>query len=300
MLRLLPRLERHPVVVDHDPRPVAVDDRPLGGEVERHDRDLLAVDVEPDVELGPVREREDADRLALAVARVVEPPELGPLVLRVPAMLRGAEGEDALLRARLLLVAPRAAERGVEAVLVERLLQPLRLHHVGVHLGAAVERVDPARDPLLVHVHQEVQPVLLRHPRAERVHLLELPRRVDVEERERRRRRPERLLREPEHHGAVLADRVQHHRVLGLGDDLAHDVDRLGLEPLEMGQANALGAHAGTSASRPSSSSFATTRRADSSGACSVVSIRSSGVTGSSYGSETPVNSEISPARAFS
>ena len=35
------------------------------GEVERHDRDVLQVDVLPDVELGPVREREDADALAL-------------------------------------------------------------------------------------------------------------------------------------------------------------------------------------------------------------------------------------------
>ena len=74
--RLLARLERHAVVVDHDQRPVALDDRPLLREVERHDRDLLAVDVVPDVELGPVREREDADRLALVLARVVEPPEL--------------------------------------------------------------------------------------------------------------------------------------------------------------------------------------------------------------------------------
>jgi hypothetical protein len=31
------------------------------GEIERHDRNLLEVDVLPDVELGPVREREDAD-----------------------------------------------------------------------------------------------------------------------------------------------------------------------------------------------------------------------------------------------
>ena len=229
----------HALVVDHDPRPVAVDDRPLVGEVERHDRDLLAVDVEPDVELGPVREREDADRLAAPVARVVEPPELGPLVLRVPAVLRRAEGEDPLLRARLLLVAPRPAEGGVEAVLVERLLEPLGLHHVGVHDRAAVERVDAARDAVLVHVHEEVDAVLLRHPGAEGVHLLELPRRVDVQERERRRRRRERLLGQAEHDRAVLADRVEHHRVLGGGDDLAHDVDRLGLEPLEMCEPNA-------------------------------------------------------------
>ena len=37
-------------------------------------------------------------------------------------------------------------------------------------------------------------------------------------------------------HGAVLADRVEHHRLLGLGDGLAEDLDALGLQPLEVGQ----------------------------------------------------------------
>ena len=67
--------------------PSRVHDRALLGEIERHDRDVLGHDVLPDVELGPVREREDADRFALADARVVELPELGPLVLRVPGVV---------------------------------------------------------------------------------------------------------------------------------------------------------------------------------------------------------------------
>jgi hypothetical protein len=80
--------QRHALVVDHDQRAVALDHRALGGEVQRHDRDVLEVDVLPDVELGPVREREHADALALVLAGVVEVPELGALVLRVPAVLR--------------------------------------------------------------------------------------------------------------------------------------------------------------------------------------------------------------------
>jgi fructose-1,6-bisphosphatase/inositol monophosphatase family enzyme len=35
-------------------------------------------------------------------------------------------------------------------------------------------------------------------------------------------------------HRAVLADRIEHHRLLALGDDLAHDVDALGLEALQV------------------------------------------------------------------
>ena len=114
--RLLARLQRHALVVDHDQRAVALDHRPLRREVQRHDRDVLQVDVLPDVELGPVRHREHADALALVLARVVQAPQLGALVLRVPAVLAAAEREDALLGAALLLVAARAAEGRVEAV----------------------------------------------------------------------------------------------------------------------------------------------------------------------------------------
>ena len=76
-------------------------------------------------------------------------------------------------------------------------------------------------------------------PVAKRVHVAELPGRVDMEQREGRRRREEGLAGEVEHHRAVLADRIEHHRPLGLGDDLAHDVDALRLELLEMGEAAA-------------------------------------------------------------
>jgi hypothetical protein len=51
-----------------------------------------------------------------------------------------------------------------------------------------------------------------------------------MQEREGQRRRMERLDREMQHDARILADRVEHHRILELGDDLAHDLDRLGLE----------------------------------------------------------------------
>ncbi len=48
----------------------------------------------------------------------------------------------------------------------------------------------------------------------------------------------ERLLRDVQHHGGVLADAEEHHRLLTLGDDLADDVDGLGFEALEVTQAH--------------------------------------------------------------
>src|SRR5690606_31419392 len=54
--------------------PVALEPRALAREVELRDLDLLLADVLPHVELGPVREREDAEVLALLEPPVVEAP----------------------------------------------------------------------------------------------------------------------------------------------------------------------------------------------------------------------------------
>ena len=150
-------------------------------------------------------------------------------------MARGAEGEDALLGAALFLVAARAAEGDVEAVEVERLLQPLGLPHIGVE-RTMVERVDPAFFGFGILIDDELHAALARHAVAQFVHRLEFPRRVDMKQRERRRRRIKSLAREMEHHRAVLAHAVQHHGLGRVGHHFAHDMDTLGLEPVEMGQ----------------------------------------------------------------
>ena len=77
-------------------------------------------------------------------------------------------------------------------------------------------------------------PISARVAIAELDHLAELVGGVDVQQRKRNRPRVERLLRQPQQHRRVLADRVQHHRPLELGDHLAHDVDALGLERPQM------------------------------------------------------------------
>src|SRR3712207_1124668 len=59
-------------LVDRVQHPLALDDLPLLGEVQRRDGDLLAEDVLPDVQLGPVRQREDPDRLTEVDAAVVD------------------------------------------------------------------------------------------------------------------------------------------------------------------------------------------------------------------------------------
>ena len=101
------------------------------------------------------------------LAGVVEAPEFRALVLRVPAMVCGAEGEDALLGAALLLVAAGAAEGRVEPVLVHRLPQALGLHHLGVEVGAGGVGIDAALQAVLVDMDDEVEAELLRDQVAE-------------------------------------------------------------------------------------------------------------------------------------
>ena len=69
---------------------------------------------------------------------------------------------------------------------------------------------------------------------AEVEHLGEVVAGVDVHDRERERRRAERLLGQPQQHDRVLAAGEQEHRTLELGRHLAHDVDGLGLQLLEL------------------------------------------------------------------
>src|SRR3982750_1447867 len=73
-----------------------------GGEGDRGGLELLLADGLPDVELGPVGDREDAHVLALPDPPVVEVPQLRALVARLPLAEVVAEGEDAFLGPRAL------------------------------------------------------------------------------------------------------------------------------------------------------------------------------------------------------
>jgi hypothetical protein len=146
----------------------------------------------------------------------------------------GAERKDALFGAALFLVPARTAEGRVESVMVERLFQPLRLPHIGVK-RAVIEGIDAARFRFGVAPNEQVHARRAGRLFPERIHVAKLPRRIDMEQRERRRRGMERLARQVQHHRRILADRIEHDRTLRLGHDLAHDMDRFGFEAVEMG-----------------------------------------------------------------
>ena len=118
MLDLLTRTKLQTVIIYHDDLSVTLDDRTLRCKVKRHDVDVLSLDVFPDIGLGPVGNREDTDALTLVDLRVIKLPHLRALVLRVPCMVLVTEGEDSLLRTRLLLVASSATECSGKSVFV--------------------------------------------------------------------------------------------------------------------------------------------------------------------------------------
>ena len=207
------------------------------GEVERDDGNFFEMDVVPDVELGPVGEREDANAFAGADAAVEEVPQLGALVFGVPLAGGVAEGEDALLGAGFFFVAARSAEGCVEAVGAEAVEQGRGFEQSAAALGAELDGIGSVGEGFFVAPDDELEAEFGGVAVAEFEHLAELVAGVDVKEREGNGRGVEGLLREAQHDGGVFADGVEHHRVLELGGDLAEDVDALGLEELNVAQA---------------------------------------------------------------
>ena len=127
------------------------------GEIQRDNRNVLEVDVLPHIQFGPVGERKHPDRLAFVDSGVIDVPQFGTLVFRVPLPVGVAERIDSLFRAGLLFVAPRSAKRRVKTVLRQSVQQRPRLQESAALLSAELVRVRSVRYRLLVPVDQQVR-----------------------------------------------------------------------------------------------------------------------------------------------
>jgi hypothetical protein len=171
--------------------------------------------------------------LAPPDAAVVEVPELRALRARVPLAEVVAEGEDALLRAGALLVAPGAAERRVEAALLDRVEQRLGLQAVArrAHLLGVPFLADAAGVDRLLHAGGDQALAELADAALDVLHDLgEVVAGVHVKHRERELAGAERLLGEAQQHDRVLAAAEHQDGAFELGRDLAEDVHGFGLE----------------------------------------------------------------------
>src|SRR3954465_3460324 len=84
--------------------------------VERHRRDLLPLDVLPDVELGPIEQRVNPDVGPRRELGLVLVPELRRLIAHIPEVLDRAGREIALLGAAPLFVGPHAGDDAGEGL----------------------------------------------------------------------------------------------------------------------------------------------------------------------------------------
>ena len=109
--------------------------------------------------------RERADVLAHRVPAVVEVPQLGPLVARVPLAELVAQAQDPFLGPGLVLVAAAAAEDGVELVALDRVQQRDGLQRVAGAVGALGQLAGV--DELLDGADDELKAQPLHRPVAE-------------------------------------------------------------------------------------------------------------------------------------
>ncbi len=213
----------------------AADHFPLVGKVDIRDMQLFATDIFPDVHLGPVADREHANVFARMHARVVGVPQLRALVLGIPLAELVAEREDALLGARLLLVAPGSPHASVEAELGDGLQQRHRLVRIA-RLVRVLDDDGAAPDRIFQRTHDEPLAQVGREFVAARDHFGEVVLGVDVHQRKGELCRPERLFRQTQHHDGILAAGEQQRRIPAFCRDLAHDVDGFALQRIQMGE----------------------------------------------------------------
>jgi len=142
---------------------------------------------------------------------------------------RIANREDALLRTRALFVTPRATERRVEGS-VPKASSSARVLSRPQHRWVPTRTAACLRNRFDIVWDYEARTELGGVTVAKLDHLSELIRGIDVEGVGKHRRRMERLLRKPQQHRRVLADRVQHHGSFEFSDDLADDPDALRLQ----------------------------------------------------------------------
>ena len=119
-------------------------------------------------------------------------------------------------------------------MLGDRIEQRDGLEPVARRPGAGLLDRPAVVDRLLHAGHDQPLADLLDQAIAELEHFREVVAGVHMHDREREAGRAERLLGQAQEHERVLAAAEQQHRVLKFGRDLAEDVNRLGLEGLEV------------------------------------------------------------------
>lgn len=100
---------------------------------------------------------------------------------------------------------------------------------------AVVEGIDLASKSIRVLINQQLHAAFLSHPVSHRVHFLELPSGVHMEQREGWGCRIKCLAGQMQHHCGIFPDGIEHHGPFGFCNNFTQDVNAFGLKALEMG-----------------------------------------------------------------
>jgi hypothetical protein len=206
------------------------------GEIERNDGDVFGVDVLPDVEFGPVGQRENAEAFAGVQPSIEDVPEFGALVAGIPLAAGIAEGEDTFFGAGLFFVAASATDGGVVATSAETIQESLGFKTATAALGTPREGGGTFVQRLLIGMDDEMDAEFGRVAIAKLDHLLELIAGVYVQEGKGNLAGIESLLGEPKQDRGIFSDGVEQDGTLALGDDFAQDVNAFRFQLLEVAE----------------------------------------------------------------
>ena len=205
-------------------------------EVDRGERDFFAFDVHPDVHLGEVRERKNAEVFAGVLASVEEVPEFGSLVLRIPLTEVVAMREEAFFGTSLFFIASAATEAGVVLVLLDRVEERDGLKFVARGVGAFFLDDASGIDRFLHEADDQVGADEVDEFVAVGHGLIEVVSGIDVDEWEGHACGPEGFACKPCHDDRVLAAGKEQGGILKLRGGFAKDEDRLGFELVEVAE----------------------------------------------------------------
>src|SRR5437016_6059421 len=126
-------------------------------EIERHYGNFLDVDIEPDIQLGPIRKWEDTNAFTRPELAVEQSPYFGTLIFGVPLALGVTKRVDPLFGPRPFFVASRAANGSIEAALLQGGQHRLGLQKLAAPLRSQAERIGPFRQGFFVSVNDQAR-----------------------------------------------------------------------------------------------------------------------------------------------
>ena len=108
---------------DGEERAIALENFAFMREVDRGQRNFLALDIHPNVHLGEIREREYAEVFAGILATIEKIPQLRALIFWVPLTEVIAVGEEALLGAGFFFITATTSEAAIVLMLFDGIEQ---------------------------------------------------------------------------------------------------------------------------------------------------------------------------------